>query len=655
MKEGARFGHYTVGRRLAFGGMAEIFSALMEREQGFSKRVVLKLILPQYCADPDFVRMFIDEAVIAAQLTHQNIVQVYDFGAVDGRYFIAMEMVNGCDLRTLLRAVRTQEVMLRPAEVAALGEGLCRGLAYAHTATDDKGAALNVVHRDISPHNVMLSRSGEPKIMDFGIAKAAARRTSTGTGVLKGKVPYMSPEQASGSPLDARSDQFSLALVLWECLSGERLFQGDSDLEMLKKISRCELRPLQALRPDVPDALDAVIFRALRAEPQERFADLVEMGSALSAFRFSLGEKGNVDLGDLVRRLVAETAADSPEGTRLLTLPGGVPEHPKAEEVSAADLCSATESEQNAVGADWSSDPGPTTTETAMHVERTENKADRKANPGPSETDIQGHTLLESLAPHGRRFIGKRWLWLAMATGSMVFAVMLFAPMTSGVDLNTTDTVDLNTTDTGLGSSVSESISRRVELQENRRRVQLRVDSTPQNAEIAIDGTWTGLRTPAVLSNLEAQREIRIGLKARGYQFQERRVLLKDEDEHIEATLKAQLRIGIRRTRSAPSTPEVNSRREKLRLAQPQRTSSPEATGGLSTTGEGHLSVRSTGVWAEIYLGAQKIGTTPLNGHALPAGKHLIRLVNPEMGWEKELKVQIAPGKHAQHTITMKP
>ena len=294
------FGRYRLIRRLAVGGMAEIFLASLQGDAGFTKRVVLKRILPHLEDDHDFVRMFIDEATLAAQLSHPNIVQVHDFGCVDGSHFIVMEHVEGIDLHRLLRTWEATGRRLAAAEVAAIGEWVARGLAYTHSRTDAEGRALNIVHRDVSPHNIMLSVTGEAKVMDFGIAKAAARRARTATGTVKGKLAYMSPEQARGEGTSWASDQFSLGAVLWEALSGRRLYQADSDVALMQHALAGDIPPLAEVAPHAPVALAAIIQRALSIDPQGRHASLVEMAEALAAFRFGMGVAGQVDLGPQV-------------------------------------------------------------------------------------------------------------------------------------------------------------------------------------------------------------------------------------------------------------------------------------------------------------------------------------------------------------------
>ena len=303
------FGRYTLTQRLAVGGMAEIFLASLRGDAGFSKKVVVKRILPHLGADDSFVRMFIDEALLAARLTHPNVIQVYDFGTIDGSHFIAMEYVEGVDLHTLLRLANRRGRRLNAAEVACIGEGVARGLAYTHDLTDEQGIPLDIVHRDVSPQNIMVSSSGTPKVMDFGIAKAAARATRTATGTIRGKLSYMSPEQALGSALDKRSDQFSLGVVLWECLTGERLFVSTSDVNLIQTVAAGHVRPLREVRSDVPPALEALIMRALSHDPADRFADLHVFSRELAAFRYTLGAAGMADLGGLLEAVKPDGAA----------------------------------------------------------------------------------------------------------------------------------------------------------------------------------------------------------------------------------------------------------------------------------------------------------------------------------------------------------
>jgi serine/threonine protein kinase len=226
------YGRYVLEERIAMGGMAEIFRAKTATE-GFEKRVCIKRVLPHFLEDEEFVTMFRDEARTAAKLQHANVVQVFDFGEEDGALFLAMELVDGNDLRRIMDASRKKRVAIHIGEAVQIAIDMCRGLHHAH--------GLGVVHRDVSPHNVLVSKVGEVKVTDFGIARAAERATHTSTGIVKGKVAYMSPEQAQGLPFDHRLDQFATGIVLWEMLTGTRLFTGDSDVFILKKVLACEI------------------------------------------------------------------------------------------------------------------------------------------------------------------------------------------------------------------------------------------------------------------------------------------------------------------------------------------------------------------------------------------------------------------------------
>ncbi len=271
------------------GGMAEIFRARTATE-GFTKRVCIKRVLPNFLEDAEFVTMFRDEAKTAAKLQHGNVVQVFDFGEVADdtgtTLYLAMELVDGADLRRIAEAGRKKGLPFSLGEVVQIGIDVCRGLHHAHTLTEN-GVALGIVHRDVSPHNVLVSHSGEVKVADFGIARAAERATHTSTGVVKGKVAYMSPEQAEGKAFDHRLDQWALGVILWELLCGARLFTGDNDIAVLRRILGHEVPAPSSRRGDVPAALDDIVLRALAFHPDDRFPDLRAMEQALQRFLFS--------------------------------------------------------------------------------------------------------------------------------------------------------------------------------------------------------------------------------------------------------------------------------------------------------------------------------------------------------------------------------
>jgi len=326
------FGRYTLLERIGVGGMAEIFRASTHGPGDFEMEVCIKRILPHCSEDPTFVAMFVDEARVVARLRHANIVQILDFNEVDGTYYIAMVLIEGSDLRKLLRALAQRGERLDPARAALIAAEICRGLHYAHTRRD-QGRPMGIVHRDVSPHNVLLSFAGEVKVSDFGIAKATTRSSRTGTGHVKGKLAYMSPEQATGSTVDARTDQFATGLVLFEMLGGRRAYQGDADVEVLQQVCEGSVPSLIETWPDAPPALAEIVRRATVVEPAERFADMAAMESALRRVIYDLApEPDALELGGLLRRLFDHDQRERPP-TELLDAVADLP--PFDEEASA--------------------------------------------------------------------------------------------------------------------------------------------------------------------------------------------------------------------------------------------------------------------------------------------------------------------------------
>jgi serine/threonine protein kinase len=270
--------------RIGAGGMAEVFRAVAHGPEGFQRTFVLKRIRADQSSSPAFVEMFVNEARISALLDHQNIVQTYDFGQVDGCYFITMEYLRGRDLGAVLRVLRAREEALDPALAAFVAEAVATGLAYAHALEGPGGEPLDIVHRDVSPANIMLLRSGGVKLLDFGVAKINGdlqAGENTATGVCKGKLPYLAPEQVRNQPLDARADVFALGVVLWEALTGRRLFLDTNDFQTMKNVMERPIPPPSTLRPDMPTALDFVVVRALERDPDQRYQSAKAMAEDL--------------------------------------------------------------------------------------------------------------------------------------------------------------------------------------------------------------------------------------------------------------------------------------------------------------------------------------------------------------------------------------
>jgi serine/threonine protein kinase len=284
LARGESVGKYEVLRKLAAGGMAELYLARVRGAAGFEKVVVLKRILPGVAEDPAFVQMFLDEARLAATLQHPNIADVYDVGEVDGQYFFTMEFVYGQDARTIRHEMARRNEPVPLAASLAIVHGAASALDYAHERRGTDGALLGLVHRDVSASNVMVSYDGAVKLLDFGIARVKTATHRTQVGTLKGKVPYMSPEQCKGLPLDRRSDLFSLGVVLFELTVGRRPFRGDSDYVVMDQIVHQGAPRPSSLVSGYPAELEAIVMRLLEREPKARYTTADELVDDLDAF-----------------------------------------------------------------------------------------------------------------------------------------------------------------------------------------------------------------------------------------------------------------------------------------------------------------------------------------------------------------------------------
>lgn len=296
--------------------MAEIFLALQRGAEGFEKPVVLKRILPSLAADPKFVRMIVDEAHIASTLNHSNLVQVLDLGkTTDNQYFLVLEFVDGWSLEEVRRRARKARMKI-PLPVALYVTGaLCRGLDYVHTRTLD-GKPLGIIHRDVSPQNVLISRAGDVKLADFGIAKAANKREKSATGVIKGKFAYMSPEQAVGQDLDARSDLFSVGTVLYVLTTGKKPFEGTTDLDVLMKVRKARYDKPSTIVKNFNEDVERFIVRALRSERSKRWQSADQMARRIAALSVKLGQpSGPGVLKRWLESLAAKDGVTPPEVT----------------------------------------------------------------------------------------------------------------------------------------------------------------------------------------------------------------------------------------------------------------------------------------------------------------------------------------------------
>jgi serine/threonine-protein kinase len=281
-----RYGRYHLIERIGRGGMAEVFRAVAQGVEGFRRVFVIKRIRPEKSDSAELIRMFCDEARLSALLHHPNIVQVYDFGQIGGTYFLAMEYLRGKDLAAIMRVVRRAKSAIEPSIAAYVAQQVANGLQYAHTLTKMDGQPIRVVHRDVTPSNIMLQRTGAVKVLDFGIAQATnfARQVETGGGRVKGKLAYLSPEQVRLQELDGRSDLFALGVVMWEMLVGQRLVPGENEFVTMKNVLGQPVPAPSSIRAEVPAALDSIVARALERDRDLRYPTAQAMADDLEQF-----------------------------------------------------------------------------------------------------------------------------------------------------------------------------------------------------------------------------------------------------------------------------------------------------------------------------------------------------------------------------------
>lgn len=313
---------YKILEKLDSGGMAEIYRGEVESIQGFKKQVAIKRILPHLTKNQKFVAMFLDEARLSLHLNHANIVHVFDIGRSGNTFFIVMEYVDGLNLRTLTESLSRQNRRLDMSKALFVMMEVCKGLGYAHDMTNpESGKPLGIVHRDVSPPNILLSRMGEIKLVDFGLAKAASQVEQTDPGVVKGKFSYLSPEAASGLEVDYRTDVFACGILLFEMLTGRRLFYGETDYQTVELVRQAKVPSLPALNAEIPLELDHVVHKALARDADQRYQHAYELQDALAQFLFSRSLKvTNRDLAQLVRECVSERRQTIPPGYK----PGSV-------------------------------------------------------------------------------------------------------------------------------------------------------------------------------------------------------------------------------------------------------------------------------------------------------------------------------------------
>lgn len=630
------FGKYLLLDRINVGGMAEVFKAKTFGVEGFQRLIAIKRILPNMAEDDEFINMFVDEARIAVQLSHPNIVQIYELGKFENQYYIAMEYVPGKDLRQFLDLYRKREKLLPLPAAAYVVTRVCEGLDYAHHQTDPSGRPLNVIHRDVSPQNILLGYEGAVKVTDFGIAKAEDRASKTQAGVLKGKFGYMSPEQVRGLEIDRRSDIFAVGILMYEMLTGQRLFVGESDFSTLEKVRAAEIPPPREHNPSIPEELEAILLKTLAKDRDERYQTGSDLVDDLQQY---LIDDNRIFGAKQMAALLREDYQEEIESERRR-----LDEYMRIQAPKRQDVDEAAQHHRDAApsSGDWRSDmhsektmifdssfgdlaDAPTRIDEELDQAAVTGEMGDASGPGASRVSVvRTRSRRSGKAPKARGANDNRLvLFAGAAVVLLLAAALVFALLPRGrtgtiiVTSTPTDTVDIYLDDKLIGdktpitdSTVPEGehtlLARapgyadkayrfqlapnapaiiNVELEplaaSSAATVNVKVVTEPPGASIRVDGLPQGT-TPLTLQDRDPARPLVVEVSKPGY-----------------------------RTESVPYA-FTDTGVEQVFRHTLQPLSTGAADGGAASLGAGSIEVRSTPSKATVYLGKTRKGFTPL-------------------------------------------
>ena len=684
-----RFGKYTLIRRIALGGMAELFLALQKSMAGFEKLIVVKRILPKLAKDEEFIQMLLSEARIAATLSHPNIAHIYDVGVSEDRYYIAMEHVHGEDLRSIVRQMKIKGVRSFPLEhTLAIVLGCAKGLAYAHERRDMNGEPMHIVHRDVSPQNALVTFTGDVKLVDFGIAKAGQGVEDTKAGQLKGKVPYMSPEQAQGRELDARSDIFSLGVMLFELCTGKRLFRGTSEFETLKKIVEGPYPAPRDINPNLSLRLERIILKSLERNPNERYASARDMQSDLEAYirdeqlavsTLSLGEW----MQDLFKEKLAQQKRMLQEGRELAEV--------IAEQIAEEERLSLT-------GTGIRTKPAsriPWVIALVAALSALGVAGYLLTRPKPIAARVGPGVIQVSSTPPGAAIWldGNRRSERTPASLSHLPLGRYELKVTADGFVPTTQTIQLTQATPHAAASLT------LERPTAASYGVLQLRSVPPGAHILLDGQDTQLTTPATVPEIVPGEEHQVALALDGYVTKtfpirltagqvaeqahelERAPLGPDEailhlvtdpaiahlelgGERHEEGSPFEIRVpartyrlvltktGFRRIERSVILPGGEVTELSITMERAPVHDGPPPSMNTAPSGPGALTFDAR-PWCNVSIDGHRVGQTPIVNRSLPSGRHHVSCVNPELNVTRNVTVDISPGQTTRQRITL--
>ncbi|MFW5878619.1 MAG: protein kinase domain-containing protein, partial [Myxococcota bacterium] len=686
-----KLGKYSLLKLLATGGMAEIWLARQRGVEGFEKLVVVKRILPHLSSNADFVRMFLDEARLAAQLSHPNIVQIYELGRVEELYFIAMEFIHGENLRVVNRAATRAGTGFHHDLCAKVISQACEALYYAHNKTDMAGRPLGLVHRDISPQNIILSFEGQTKVVDFGIAKAATQCEETKTGVLKGKYAYMSPEQCMGAKLDGRSDIFALGIVLWELATGTRLFKQASELMILKAICDEPTPAPTQVRRDIPAELEAIILKALAKHPDDRFQDCHQMYLALEGYLRSRDHQvTSLTLAEAMRGLFSEKLAgwqkviegleeedDDLESALFSDLSELIEGRTPASQITRSPMHDSSGSKPLIVLADEAPAAPPRPAREAPRApEKPEPEPARRSRFSAS-TLVLGALLLA---------VAGAWAWQSLGPGfgkpppspedeapaEQATGTIVVSSSPSGAEVFIDGTSRGRTPLTLAGMPIDETLRVRVQAEGyapwlteilldkpgRTRRLSARLErgvnappaileirTEPAGARVLVDDAAVPGLTPVTLEVGPARVGKEVRIEKSGFETQTRTL-------DLEPGSRGRWDLSLRKEPEPDPDPEperpTRPRPITQRPRRPPTTKSPPET--EKEAGKGLLSINAS-PWCDVTIDGRALGQTPIVGVEVPAGSRQVVCTNPQLGASRNVTVSVPSGGHARETI----
>ncbi|MBQ1265575.1 MAG: serine/threonine protein kinase [Proteobacteria bacterium] len=652
MKQPETFGKFLLYGQVAVGGMAEIYKGRYADPSAPQADIAIKRILPSYTEDESFVTMFKDEGNIALRLQHPNIVRVYEVGEVNNDWYIAMEFIHGTDLRVLSDQCEKNNKRFTTTQVARIICETAKALDYAHACKDENGNNLNIVHRDCTPHNIMVTMDGQVKLMDFGIAKAASRATKTRVGTVKGKSSYMSPEQAKGQNLDGRSDMFTLGTVGWEMLTGHRLFKASSDRDAILKILKTPTVHPSDLDANVPRELGDIIMLTLQKDRDMRYATCGQLANALEQYISQHGDGSDQSLGIVVQALLNKN------GHRIAELPDYVPGYSKYEvtengDFNLKDSAPASAPQPMPMPQPMASQPMMAPVSNATYPGLTYDPTAASALPQPKPWGlIIGSVLILLL---GAIFIGGALYFRSIeVTPNVTFTYpesrIKIKSKPDGATITLNDQKLDGKTPHSYKAKLGEAMEIKFELdgyepvtikREARLLDQtvsvdlmtieeaqlakmdafkaLIIKTTPEDAKVIINGEDKG-KAPVTLENVKFGTKLEIEVEADGYESENKVIFATKDLESKNGEVEQLIELAAATTKGGKHQPA-----KKADNAKPKQ---PKKPAQAAESGSGTLTVKAK-PWAIVSIDGARVGNTPISKRKLKAGSHKVELNHP--------------------------